>query len=82
MNRQDAKSAKETRYGAFEISFESSPTRSTFSLTWRSWRLGGENFFTLTAALALPNETALVSGGNWGWLWKIRVSQWFLRMKT
>ena len=41
MNRQDAKSAKETRYGASEISFKSSQTRSIFYLTWRSWRLGG-----------------------------------------
>lgn len=53
MNRQDAKSAKETRYGASEISFESSQTRSIFHLTWRSWRLGGENLFTLPNGVAL-----------------------------
>ncbi len=36
MNRQDPKSAEETRYAAFEISSEFSQTRSVFYMTCRS----------------------------------------------
>jgi hypothetical protein len=67
LKRQDAKFAKETRYGAFEISFESSQTRFIFYLTWRSWRLGGSNLFTLPNGVALGYPgMALTDVGAYG----------------
>jgi len=57
LKRQDAKCAKGTRYGASEISFESSQKRSVYDLTWRTWRLGGENIFTLPNGVALALST-------------------------
>ena len=51
-----AKSAKETRYEACEISSESSEARSIFYLTWR---LGGENLITLPNGVTLRGLATL-----------------------
>ena len=53
MNRQDA---KEARYEAPEIRSEFSQTGPVFYLTWRSWRLGGENLFTLPNGVTLAKQ--------------------------
>ncbi len=53
MNRQDA---KKVRYEAPEIRSEFSQTGPVFYLTWRSWRLGGENLFTLPHGVTLAKQ--------------------------